>query len=171
MGEIKITSASGIDFLIGEEGLILRPYRCSAGIPTIGIGCTYYENGQKVKMSDPHITKLRAIQLFRSLLKHYEMAVYSVTRDDITQNQFNAMVSLCFNIGMAGFKSSTVVKRVNVFPKDISIIDAFLMWKNVNAERDGRDNDKDGQVDEKGEKRPDLLGRRKREAKLYFTKP
>ena len=43
--EIRFISPNGINFLIKEEGIILKPYRDSVGIPTIGIGCTYYENG------------------------------------------------------------------------------------------------------------------------------
>jgi len=145
--EIKSLSSKGIDFLIKEEGLVLKPYKCSAGVPTIGVGCTYYENGNKVKMTDQAISKERAISLFRNLLKHYELAVYSFTRDDINQNQFDAMVSLCFNIGTGGFKGSTVVKRVNANPNDKSIADAFKMWKKPIV----------------------LLQRRIRETNLYFS--
>lgn len=144
--EIKQMLESGIDFLVQEEGLRLRPYRDSVGIPTIGIGCTYYENGNKVKMTDLPISKERAIALFKNLLKHYEMCVYSCTRDDINQNQFDAMVSLCFNIGTGAFKKSTLVKRVNENPTDPLITGAFKMWKKPSV----------------------LLARRIREAKLYF---
>ncbi|RYF09996.1 MAG: hypothetical protein EOO42_23200, partial [Flavobacteriales bacterium] len=73
MEEIKQVSNTGIQFLIGEEGLVKRPYLDQVGIPTIGVGCTYYENGTKVKMTDPPITTERAIQLFRNLLKNYEL--------------------------------------------------------------------------------------------------
>lgn len=142
--------ATGIDFLVNEEGLILHPYKDSVGIPTIGVGCTYYENGQRVTMSDPPITKERAISLFRNVLKHYETAVWSITRDDITQNMFNALTSLCFNIGVGAFKGSTVLRMVNVNPKDPGITQAFEMWKNAGG-------------------KPVLLARRKREAKLYFS--
>jgi lysozyme len=151
MTEIKNISADGIEFLIAEEGLILKPYKDSVGIPTIGIGCTYYEDGRRVKMTDPPITKARAIQLFRAVLKHYETTVWSITRDDINQNQFDALTSLCYNIGVNGFKGSTVVKRVNKNPKNADIKAAFLMWKNAGG-------------------KPILLGRRKREAELYFKK-
>jgi lysozyme len=150
--EVKTVSDKGIDFLIKEEGMVLKPYRDSVGIPTIGIGNTYYEDGRRVQMTDKPITKERAISLFKNVLKHYETAVWSVTRDDINQNQFDAMVSLCYNIGVAGFKGSTVVKRVNKDPKDPSIRDAFKMWKNAGG-------------------KPILLKRREREADLYFTCP
>lgn len=148
--EIKETSATGIQFIIKEEGLVKRPYKCSAGVPTIGIGATYYENGTKVKMTDPPISTERAISLFKNLLKGYELAVYSITRDDINHNQFDAQVSLAFNIGIAGYKGSTLVRRVNKNPNDPSIRVAFEMWKNAGG-------------------KPILLGRRRREADLYFT--
>lgn len=148
--EIRKVSARGIEFLIAEEGLRLKPYLDSVKIPTIGVGCTYYESGKRVTMQDPAITKERAIELFRNLLKSYELAVYSTTRDDLNQNQFDALVSLCFNIGVSAFKGSTVLKRVNKNPLDKTIADAFLMWKNAGG-------------------KPILLKRRQREAELYFT--
>jgi lysozyme len=73
-----------------------------------------------------------------------------VTRDDISQSQFNALVSLCFNIGIAAFKGSTVLRRVNADPNDPDITQAFLMWKNAGN-------------------KPVLLARRKRESALYFS--
>lgn len=145
--EIKQIDQKGIDFLINEEGLILHPYKDSVGIPTIGIGNTYYEDGNRVKMTDPSITKDRAINLFRIVLRNYETAVWSMTRDDINQNQFNALVSICYNIGVAAFKGSTLLKRVNANPTDLLIRDAFLMWRKPSV----------------------LLPRRNREAKLYFS--
>lgn len=150
MTEIKTVSPAGIDFLIKEEGCILHPYKDSVGIPTIGIGCTYYEDGSRVKMTDPAITKDRAIELFRNVLKHYETTVWSITRDDINQNMFDALTSLCYNIGVGAFKGSTVIKRVNVNITDQSITQAFEMWRNAGG-------------------KPILLGRRRREAKLYFS--
>lgn len=147
--EIQQVSKSGLEFIAHEEGVILHPYRDSVGIPTIGVGNTYYENGVRVKMTDPPITMAKAMQLFKSILPTYEKAVWSNTRDDINQNQFNALVSLCYNIGVTGFKGSTVLRRVNLNPGDSTIKDAFLMWKNAGG-------------------KPILLGRRIREAKLYF---
>lgn len=145
--EIKSMDLAGINFLVKEEGLKLKPYLDSKGIPTIGIGCTYYENGERVKMTDPPLTREKVIQLFRTVLKLYETTVWSVTRDDISQKQFNALVSICFNIGVNGFKGSTLLTRVNHNPKDPKITNAFLMWR----------------------KPIELLGRRKREAQLYFS--
>jgi lysozyme len=92
--EIKSVDQAGIDFIAKEEGCILRPYLDSVGVPTIGIGCTYYPGGIRVKMTDPSITREKAYDLFKAVLHHYETAVWSFTRDDINQNQFNALVSI-----------------------------------------------------------------------------
>jgi lysozyme len=148
--EIRLMDDKGLEFLIKEEGLRLKPYLDSRKIPTIGIGCTYYEDGTKVKMTDPSISKERALSLFKNIREFYEKAVYSVTRDDINQNQFNSLTSICYNIGIQGFKGSTLLKRVNADPNDPRITEAFKMWRNSGG-------------------KPILLGRRIREAKLYFS--
>ena len=147
MIEIKQMSASGIDFLIGNEGLVLHPYLDTVKVATIGVGSTYYEDNTRVKMTDPTITKLRAIELFKFTLKHYEMAVYSNTRDNINKNQFDALVSFAYNVGVNGFKNSTLLKRINSNASDQSIKNGFMMWT----------------------KNKELIGRRTREVKLFFT--
>lgn len=154
MNEIKVIDQHGIEFLIQEEGMILHPYRDSAGIWTIGVGNTYYESGERVKESDTPITKERAIELFKNILEHFERTVWSATRDDINQNQFNALLSLCYNIGTGDFKKSTVLKLVNQRPDDPRITEAFYMWRFSTIN---------------GVKKPILAQRRIRESKLYFT--
>jgi len=148
---IKQVSPNGLKFISKEEGMVLKPYKCSAGVPTIGIGSTYYENGSKVKMTDAPISESRALELFKNVLKSYELAVYSSTRDDINQNQFDSLVSIAFNIGTGAFKKSTLLKKVNANPNDITIGAAFEAWKNAGG-------------------KPILLNRRKREYQLYIKK-
>lgn len=145
--EITKLDAAGIAFLSEREGLRLKPYLDTKGIPTISIGCTYYADGRKVTMNDKPLTKDEAINLFRTVVKHYELGVYSVTRDDINQNQFNALVSFTYNVGISGFKKSTLLKRVNAKGSDDSIKAAFMMWT----------------------KNKELKGRREKEVILYFT--
>lgn len=150
MTEIKTLDHVGRDFLANEEGIKLAPYLDSVGIPTIGIGCTYYPGGRKVTMKDtPLKNEADAWALFDAINSNYLLTVYSTTRDDITQNQFNALVSLCYNIGTGAFKRSTVLNLVNKDPYDPKIAAAFEMWKNAGG-------------------KPILLDRRKREARLYF---
>lgn len=149
--EITQLDTAGLNLIKSFEGCILHPYRDSVGIPTIGYGQTYYpDTGKKVALSDAHITQAEADAMFLQILKPFELAVYSTTRDNINQNQFNALVSLTYNIGTGAFKGSTVHRLVNADPNDPNIRGAFLMWKNAGG-------------------KPILLGRRIKEADLYFT--
>lgn len=143
-------SKTGRKFLADQEGLRLKAYRDVKGIATIGIGNTYYENGDPVKMGDS-ISYERALELFNIILPKYEQAVRDTINRELNQNQFDALVSLCYNIGISGFKGSTVARRVNANPCDPTIRDAFEMWRNS------------------GNNKGILLPRRKREADLYFS--
>ena len=114
--------------LLGElEGIVLRPYKDSVGIPTIGIGSTYYEDGTKVKMTDKAITKERAIQLAKNVVKSFEEQVNKSILLPMTQNQFDAMVLLCYNIGKSGFARSSVVRNFNLGNIQ-KAADSFLLW-------------------------------------------
>ena len=114
--------------LLGElEGIVLKPYKDSVGIPTIGIGSTYYEDGTKVKMTDKAITKERAIQLAKNVVKSFEEQVNKSILLPMTQNQFDAMVLLCYNIGKSGFARSSVVRNFNLGNIQRAA-DSFLLW-------------------------------------------
>ena len=139
--------------LLGElEGIVLRPYKDSVGIPTIGIGSTYYEDGTKVKMTDKAITKERAIQLAKNVVKSFEQQVNKSILLPMTQNQFDAMVLLCYNIGKSGFARSSVVRHFNEGNLQ-GAADSFLLWN------------KAGGKAVKG-----LTNRRKKERELFLTK-
>jgi lysozyme len=126
--KVTKTSKKGIELIKKFEGLKLKPYLCSAGVPTIGYGNTFYENNVKVKLSDPSISQERADQLLAFTLTTFEKYVDSFCRDDISQNQFDALVSFCFNLGPNSLKSSTLLKKVNANPNDPTIKDEFLKW-------------------------------------------
>lgn len=142
----------GLQFLANEEGgFILHPYKDSRGIPTISAGVTYYENGVSVKMADPNIELNRAKQLFHNIVSLFERDINTYVTKPITQNQFNALVSICYNIGQGGFNHSTLLQEVDKNPNDPNITKAFEMWKKA------------------GNDLYALLPRRKREAQLYFS--
>ena len=117
---MKITKigTKGLDLIKSFEGLKLKPYLCPAKVPTVGYGSTFYENDKKVKLTDPSITEQRASELLLDSLKGFERYVDSYCRDDINQNQFDALVSFCYNLGPANLKSSTLLKKANVNPND-----------------------------------------------------
>ena len=151
---MKVTKASqkGLDLIKRFEGLELKSYKCPAGIPTIGYGNTYYPSGSKVKLTDPAITKEKAEELLKFLLGSYEKSVDSFCRDDISQNQFDALVSFAYNCGVNSLKSSTLLKKVNANPNDPTIKAEFLKWNKAS-----------------GRVLAGLTKRRQAEADLYFS--
>ena len=145
-------SQKGIELIKRFEGFASSPYLCSAGVPTIGYGSTYYEDGTKVKLSDSSISEERAESLFKKVVNHYELAVDSIVRNDITQNQFDALVSFAYNVGVTNFKNSTLIKKVNANPNDPDITKQFMRWIRAG-----------------GKVIKGLINRRRVEAQLYFS--
>lgn len=144
-------STTGFNLLGELEGVVLNPYKDSVGIPTIGIGSTYYEDGTKVTMKDKAITKERAIQLAKNVVKSFEQQVNKSILLPATQNQFDAMVLLCYNIGESGFARSSVVRHFNLGNIQ-KAADSFLLWNKAG-----------GKVS-KG-----LTNRRQKERNLFLT--
>lgn len=166
------TGKPGLELIKKFESLELKPYLCPAGVPTIGYGSTYYEDGRKVTLKDEPITEKRALELLINTLSLYEKTVGTFVQSTITANQFDAIVSFCYNVGVAALKASTLLKKVNTFPHDPSIEAEFLKWAKADGSKNGKDDDGDGEVDEKGEKMvlKGLLKRRQAEADLYFSR-
>lgn len=105
------TSANGINLICGFEGLELKAYDDGVGVWTIGYGTTIV-NGIKVKKGDT-CTVEQAKSYMAQDLKKFESAVDTSVKVTITQNQFDALVSLAYNIGTGAFKSSTLLKKLN----------------------------------------------------------
>ena len=143
----------GLDLIAEFEGLRLKPYLCSAGVPTIGYGSTFYENGSKVKLTDMPITKLRAEQLLRNTADKFAEKVAVLITKPVTQNQFNALVSFAFNVGVSALKVSTLLKLVNNNPNDANIAKEFMRWNKAS-----------GRVVQ------GLTNRRIKESAVYFSK-
>jgi lysozyme len=110
------------------EGLRLTPYLCSAKVPTIGYGNTYYPNGRKVTMQDKAITKAQAFEMFKFIADKFAVKVDELVKSNVNQNQFNALVSFAYNIGVNGLSKSTLLKKVNFNPDDLTIKNEFLKW-------------------------------------------
>lgn len=132
---MKITQISqkGIDLILSFEGFEPRPYLCSAQVPTIGFGTTRYPDGRKVTLTDTEITRPKAIEYFKHDIAGFEANVDAFCRDDINQNQFDALTSFCYNCGATNLKSSTLLKKVNANPNDPTIRDEFVKWVRANG--------------------------------------
>jgi lysozyme len=114
------------------EGYSANPYLCSAKVPTIGYGNTYYADGKRVTMLDKEITKQQAFEMFKVIADRFASKVSNLVKTPLNQNQFNSCVSLAYNIGMANFMNSTLLKLVNKNHNDILIGLEFKRWNKVN---------------------------------------
>ena len=119
-------SQVGIDLISSFEDTKLQAYDDGVGVWTIGIGTTIYPNGIKVKKGDKCILE-QAKEYFAHDLKSFEKTVNDSIKVPLSQNQFDALVSLTYNIGSTAFKNSTLLKKLNA--KDYAgAADQFLRW-------------------------------------------
>lgn len=100
-------SKNGIALIKKFEGCRLTAYKCPSGVYTIGYGHT---NGVK---KGQRITQKEAEAYLREDVKKFENGVNKYVSAPLTQNQFDALVSFCFNCGLGAFKTSTLRKKLN----------------------------------------------------------
>jgi lysozyme len=147
---LRTINDAGLNLIKSFEGLRLDAYQDVAGIWTIGYG---HIRGVSEGMT---ITEEQASQFLQQDLVDTETAVNSMTSAvPTTNNQYAAMVSLCFNIGRGNFQSSSVL-RFHRERDYTSAADAFLLWDKSHV---------NGQLEEV----PGLLRRRQAEKALYST--
>ena len=140
---------AGRDLIKRFEGCKLRAYKCPAGLWTIGYGNTFYEDGTKVKQGDV-IMQQRAEQLFDLIVDDFAQKVDALIKSNVSENNFSALVSFTFNVGIGNFQRSTLLRKVNANPKDATIPAEMKKWVRAN-----------------GEVLKGLVRRREAEAKLY----
>ena len=121
-------SAIGLELIKEFEGLSLSPYLDVVKIPTIGYGNTYYPDGKKVTLNDKPISEIEATELLSYVAqKDFADKIFPLIKVKVSQNQFDAMVSLAYNIGVGNFSKSTLLKKVNSGDFD-GAANEFLKW-------------------------------------------
>lgn len=142
-------SHNGLKFIKREEGEKLTGYYDSRGIPTVGVGHTG-KVGTRAVTAGMIITADISDSLLIEDIAWVEQTIKNNVKVALTQNQYDALCSLIFNIGAEGFISSSVLKKLNSSDYK-GAAEAMLMWK-----RAGKD--------------PDiLLPRRKREYNFFLS--
>lgn len=122
---------AGKDLIKRFEGCKLKAYKCPSLLWTIGYGNTFYEDGTKVKEGDV-ITQERAEQLFDLIVNDFAEQVDALVKSNVTENNFSALVSFTWNVGVSNFRRSTLLRKVNANPKDPSIRAEFMKWTRAN---------------------------------------
>jgi lysozyme len=135
------------------EGLKTKAYYDSGGVATIGIGTIVYPGGKIVKINDV-ITEEQAVEyLNHEVSKKSTQISKALEGIDINQNQFDAIISLVYNIGYYAFIKSTLLKMIKADPNDPAIEKEWNKWNHVN-----------------GKVVAGLTSRRKKEFELYSKK-
>ena len=104
------------------EGSESHVYRDVAGLPTIGVGHLLTQDelssgkiiidSEEVRYGEG-LTEAQIIALLGQDLDRFETCVTNSAQVDLTQNQFDALVSFAFNVGITAFRNSTLLKRLN----------------------------------------------------------
>ena len=139
------TSPKGIALIKEFEGLRLKAYLCPGGVWTIGYGHTACVKPGMV------ISEAQAEEYLKADLISFERYLNGLGLA-LNQNQFDALISLIYNIGIGNFQKSTLLRKARINANDNSIMDEFLRW-----------------VYSKGRVLPGLQRRRLAEMKLYFS--
>lgn len=121
------TSSRGIEALTQREGVRLKAYQDVKGVWTIGVGHTA-EAGPPAPVKGMEISLAEAYALLAKDIVQYEKAVNDNVKVPLTQNQFDALVSLVYNIGGGAFRTSTLLKRLNEGNYKAAA-EQFAVWK------------------------------------------
>lgn len=99
---------NGLELIKNFEGCVLKVYLDAIGLPTIGYGHLI-----KPGESFTKITQKEAEDLLKSDAQIFVDGVNKLLEVKVTQNQFDALVSIAFNIGLGNLKSSTLLRLIN----------------------------------------------------------
>ena len=161
---MKITNIGekGIELIASLESFESKPYICPAGVITIGEGTTrYFDTKKRVKLQDTPISKAEARRLLIGDIETiYAPLVDKLCRDDLNQNEFDAVCSFVYNAGATYRGKDGKNHYYNIFENinnKMNEKDLINYWENC-------------AITGNGKKLNGLFKRRKLEAKLYFTK-
>lgn len=115
LGVLK-TSAQGRKLISQREGNELQAYKDSVGIWTIGVGHTSAAGSPQVTPG-LKITAEQSDDILSKDLALFEQGVRDIVKVPLAQREFDALVSLAFNIGLGAFGKSTLVKKLNAVDK------------------------------------------------------
>lgn len=145
-------SKNCINLIKRFEGFSRKPYICPAGVATIGYGMTFYPDGSKVTMRSFPITEEQAEADLTAIVAKFAKSVDELVKVTLTQNQFDALVSLAFNIGIGNLSRSSLLRHLNA-GDFVNASKQFDKW-----------------VFAKGKKLSGLVNRRNAEKKLFEGK-
>lgn len=107
------TNRAALDLITRFEGFAPEPYRCPAGVWTIGYGSTRTPDGKRVDEDTSKLNRQQAMVWLMTTLEHTERAVDRLILVPLAENQFGALVSFTYNVGSGNFAASTLRAKLN----------------------------------------------------------
>lgn len=143
---------AGLRLIAEFEGFRSHPYLDVVGIPTIGYGNTYYpDTGRRVTLADAPVTEREAADMLLATLARYVDGIDRYAQVPLTQNQFDALVSWAYNVGLEGARTSTLMRKLNEGDY-VGAADQLMRWNKAG-----------------GREVPGLTRRRAAERALFLT--
>jgi len=146
-----LITQKGIDLLKHLEGFRDRMYLDSAGLPTIGFG-TLIDTKEEAYLMTATITEEVGEALLKKDVMKTEARLIPLLKQSPNSNQMDAIILFAYNVGTTALRTSTLLKKFNIDPDDISIRDEFMKWVFADHKRI-----------------PGLFNRRQQEADLYYS--
>lgn len=155
---VRVVNAAGLALIQRWEGYhralpdgSCAVYLCPAGVPTVGWGSTRGPDGAALTAADGPFSRAECEALFARDVARFAAGVRGLLRADVSDNQFAALVSFAYNLGVGALRSSTLLRRVNA--GDVGGAAAqFGRWVNAG-----------------GRRLPGLVARREAERALFLT--
>lgn len=144
-------SVKCIQMIKHHEGVRYKPYRCPAGLWTVGVGHVIGDGSSLPSDWDRKFTTEEVDSILSTDLRRFERGVLRYCRGPLTQGQFDALVSFSFNAGLGNLQRSTLRMKHNRGEKEATAKE-FMKWT------------KGG-----GRVLPGLVKRRSDEATLYMS--
>ena len=141
-------SAKGLDLIKRFEGCRLTSYKDVGGIWTVGWGTIGPHVGPNLT-----ITQAQADSWLQEHVDQFSARVTNLVKVSVNQNQFDALVSFTYNVGVSAFQGSTLLRLLNDGAEPSVVASEFLRWNKV-----------DGKIIE------GLKRRREAERELFLTK-
>ena len=157
LGISAITNASTLTNALNfikkaEGGLYLKSYQDSGGVWTVGWGSTYdFDKQRKVQQGDI-ITEAQALKWLEMETSQNAMDIKKLVTVPLNNNQLNALISFVYNVGINGFKASSMLRLLNSGADKNTVAAQFDRW-----------------VFDNGVKVKGLINRRNAEKKLFLS--
>lgn len=147
-----LVSKQCVDFVKRFEGFYPKPYYDIVGVKTLGYGMT----GKEIEGLN-YVTEQQATKMLEDLLNNkYAVPIKQDLNSKgikLNQNQFDALVSMAYNVGVGGVLGSTLYKNICAGVRDKETITAnFKAWSKAG-----------------GQTVAGLLRRRTEEAEMFFS--